>query len=94
MVRGDRTHTHTHIEAVGLTGDYATSKKCTLNALNGHCKPRSNEILAATVFKQLVQGDLGLPKYIEKCKDVTAACTVGAVYDKSLRNAILLGLRN
>ena len=84
---------HAHI-AVGLTGDNATSTKCILDTSKGHCKPRSNEIVAATAYKQLVLGDLGLLEYIEKCKEVTAACTFGAPYDKCLRNTILLGLRN
>ena len=52
---GDGT---THIEAVGLMGDDANSTKCILDTLKNHCKPRSNEILAATAYKQLVQGTL------------------------------------
>ena len=55
---------HTHIKAVELTGDDAASTKCLSDTLKGHCKPRSNEIVAATAYK--VQGDLGLPEYIEK----------------------------
>ena len=64
-----------------------------LDTLEGHCKPRSKEIVATMAYKQLVQEDLGLPEYIEKCKEVTAACTYGTEY-KCLRNAILLGLRH
>ena len=85
---------HAYIKAVDLTGDDVPSTKCLLDTLKGHCKPRSNEIVAATAYKQLVQGDLGLLKYIRKCKDVTAACNFGTVHDKCLKNAILLGLRN
>ena len=58
-----------HFESSGLTGDDATSTKHILDSLEGHCKPRSNEIVSAT-YKQLVQEDLGLPEYIEKCKEV------------------------
>ena len=83
---------HVHIKAVDLTGDDVASTKCLLNTLDSHCKPTSNKIVAATAYKQLVQGDLGLPKYIEKCKEVTAACNFGTAYYKCLRNAILLGL--
>ena len=64
------------------------------NALEGHCKPRSNEIVVATAYRQLVQGDLGLPEYIEKCKEVTAACNFEAAYEKYLQNTILLDLKN
>ena len=49
---------HTHIEVMGLTGDNATSIKCILDTLEGHCKPRSKEIVAATAYKQQVQGNL------------------------------------
>ena len=65
---------YAHIEAVGLTGDDATSIKCILDTPKGHCKPRSNEVVAATAYKQLVHGDLYLPECIENCKEVTAAC--------------------
>ena len=56
---------YTHIEAAGLMGDDENRTKCILDPLKGHCKPRSNKIVAATAYKQLVQGDYGLPKYIE-----------------------------
>ena len=41
-----------------------------------------------------MQGDLGLPEYIETCEEVKAACNFEALNDKCLGNAILLGLRN
>ena len=75
---------YAHIEAVGLLGDDANIKKCILNAIEGHCEPRSYEIVAATAYKQLLQGDLGLPEYIENCKEVTAACNFATAYDKCL----------
>ena len=53
-----------HIETADLTSDDATSTKDIMDTLEGHCKPRSNEIVIATAYKQLVQGDLGLQKYI------------------------------
>ena len=56
----------THKEAVGPTGDYAASTKCIFKTLKIHCKPRSNEIVAATAYKQLVKGEPSLPEYIEK----------------------------
>ena len=84
---------HAHVEAVNRTGADVTSTKCILDTLKGHCKPRGNEKVATTAYKQLVQGDLGLQEYIEKCKEVTAACNFGTTYNKCLRNAILLGLR-
>ena len=79
---------------MGPTGAGATSTKHILDVLEDHCKPQSNAIVAAMAFKYLVLGDLGLPEYIEKCKQVTAACNFGAAYDKYLWNAVLLGLRN
>ena len=39
-----------HIESVGLTGDGGTSTKHIQDALEGHCRPRNNEILAAHSF--------------------------------------------
>ena len=75
-------------------GDDATSTKCIVDALEGHCKPRSNKIVAATAYEQLVQGDLDLLEQIEKCREVTAVCNFEATYDKCLKNAFLLGLRN
>ena len=57
---------HAHIKEGDLTEDNADSTKYLLETLKGHCKLRSNEIVAATVYKQLVQGDLGLPAYIHK----------------------------
>ena len=68
---------HTHIEAVGhLTGDDATNTKSILDTLKGDCKPGSNEIVAATPYKPLVQGDLVLPEYIQKCKEVKQHATL------------------
>ena len=61
---------HAHIEAVGHKGDDANNIKCILDVLKGHCIPRSNEMVTATAHKQLVQGNLGLPEYKEKCKEV------------------------
>ena len=83
-----------HIESVGLIGDGATSTKCMLDTFEGHCKPRSNEIVATVAYTQLVQGNIGLPEYIKKCKEVTAVCNFEAAYDKCLWNVILLGFRN
>ena len=37
---------HAHIETWGLTGDDATCTSCILDILEGHYKPRSNEIVA------------------------------------------------
>ena len=83
----------THIEAAGLTGDNTISTICILGSLEDLCKPRSNEIITATACKQLVQSYLGI-EYIEKCKEVIVTYNFGAEYDKCLRNAILLELRN
>ena len=80
LVRGDGPRT----EAVGLTVDEANSMKCILDALEGHYKPRSNEIVAAPAYKQLVQGNLGLPEYTEKCKELTAACKFNTASGKCL----------
>ena len=57
---------HAHREAAGPMGEDVNSMKYLLDALKDHCKPRSNEIVAATAYKQLVQGDLSLPEYIQK----------------------------
>ena len=70
------------MEFVGLTGGDTISTKCILDAIKGQCKPKSYEIVAATAYQQLVQGNLGLPEYIEKCKEVMGACNFEAAYDK------------
>ena len=74
----------THIEAVYLMGDNSNSMKCILDAFKIDCKCRSNEIVAATAYKHLVQGYLGLPEYMQKCKEVTRVCHFSAAYDKCL----------
>ena len=84
---------HAHIEVVSLTGYISTSTKCILDTLKGHYIPRSNEIVAATAYKQLVQGELFLSEYIENTKK-SEWCETLLQHDKCLRNAILLGLRN
>ena len=75
---------HAYIKTAGLTDDNANSTKCILDTLKGHCKPRSNETVATTAYKQLAQGDLGLPEHTEKCKEVIAACHFCSRYDKCL----------
>ena len=62
---------HANQEAAGFT-EAANSMKCILDALSGHCKPRSNETVAASAYKEQLQGDLGQSKYVQKCKAVTA----------------------
>ena len=58
----------THIESAGVTDDDVTSTKHLLDTLEGYCKPRVNEIIVTTAYKQLVQGDLTftLPEYIRE----------------------------
>ncbi len=58
--------------------------------LESQCKLHI-KIVAALEHKQLTQGDLTLPQYIEKCKLVTKACNFGEAEDKCLRSTILLG---
>ena len=69
---------HAHIEA-----DKTTSTKCIQDLLNSYCKPRSDETVAATTCKQLLQGDLSLLEYVEKCKDVTVVCNFGTAYENA-----------
>ena len=73
-----------HIAVVGLTDDNANSTKCLLDTFKGHIKPRSEEIVAASAYKQLGQGDLGLPEYIEKCSKSKMHAIFGIAYDKCL----------
>ena len=70
---------HTHIEAVGLTGDDANNMKCILDVLEVHCIPKSNEILAATAYKQPVQGNLDLAEYL-KNPEKSQQCATSAQY--------------
>ena len=69
------------------------AENISVDTLEGYCKPRSNDTEAETAYKQLVQSDLSLPQYTEKCKKITAACNFGAVNHKCHENAILLRLR-
>ena len=91
LVNGDRLGTHW----IGRSHRWL----CYKHKMHPGCPWRSLQaqkqwIVAATVYKPLVQVDLGLPEYIEKCKEITAACNFEAAYDKCLWNAIHLGLRN
>ena len=66
-----------------------------LEKLEEHCKPRGSKLVAATQYKVLTQGDMELPEYIEKCRQITDACGWPEdAKDMVLRNAILLGLKN
>lgn len=66
-----------------------------LEKLEEHCKPRGSKLVAATQYKVLTQGDMELPEYIEKCRQITDACGWPEnAKDMALRNAILLGLKN
>ena len=66
-----------------------------LQKLEEHCKPRGSKLVAATQCKVLMQGDMELPEYIEKCRQITDACGWPEdAKDMALRNAILLGLKN
>ena len=73
----------THIEFVGFKGDDAPSAKHSLDALEGHCMPRGNEIIVAAAYKYLVQDDLDLAEYIEMWKEVTAACILSCLLQMS-----------
>ena len=66
-----------------------------LEKLEEHCKPRGSKLVAATQYKVLTQGDMELPEYIEKCRQITDACGWPEdAKDMALRNAILFGLKN
>ena len=66
-----------------------------LKKLEEHCKPRGSKLVAATQYKVLTQGDMELPEYIEKCRQITDACGWPEnAKDMALRNAILFGLKN
>ena len=66
-----------------------------LEKVEEQCKPRGSKLVAATQYKVLTQGDMELPEYIEKCRQITDACgwPEGAK-DRAIRDAILLGLKN
>ena len=66
-----------------------------LEKLEEHCKPTGSKLVMATQYKVLTQGDMELPEYIEKCRQITDACGGSEnAKDMALRNAILLGLKN
>ena len=66
-----------------------------LGKVEEQCKPRGSKLVAATQYKVLTQGDMELPEYIEKCRQITDACGWPKdAKDMALRNAILLGLKN
>ena len=59
------------------------------------CKPLGSKLVAATQYKVLTQGDMELPEYIEKCRQITNACGWPEnAKDMAPKNAILLGLKN
>ncbi|PFX14801.1 Retrovirus-related Pol polyprotein from transposon 17.6 [Stylophora pistillata] len=66
-----------------------------LRKVEEQCKPRGSKLVPATQYKELTQGDMELPEYIEKCRQVTDACGWPEdAKDMALRNTILLGLKN
>ena len=66
-----------------------------LEKLEEHCKPRGSKLVAATQYKVLTQGDMELPEYIEKCRQIKDPCGCPKdAKDVALRNAIPLGLKN
>ena len=50
------------------TDNDSASTTQSLDALEGHCRSKSSEIVAAVAYQHLVGGDLGLPEYIDKCR--------------------------
>ena len=66
-----------------------------LGKVEEQCKPRGNKLVVATQYKALTQGDMELPEYIKKCRQITDACGWPEdAKDMALRNTILLGLKN
>ena len=66
-----------------------------LGKVEEQCKPRGNKLVVATQYKVLTQGDMELPEYIKKCRQITDACGWHEdAKDMALRNTILLGLKN
>ena len=62
-----------------------------LQKIEEHCKPRGSKLVAATQYKVLTEGDMELPEYIEKCRQITDACGWPEnAKDMALQNAILL----
>ncbi|KAJ7372931.1 hypothetical protein OS493_015387 [Desmophyllum pertusum] len=45
-----------------------------LEKLEENCKPRGSKFAAATQYTVLTQGDMELPEYIERCRQITDAC--------------------
>ena len=66
-----------------------------LGKVEEQCKPRGNKLVVATQYKALTQGDMELPEYIKKCRQITDACGWPEdAKDMALRNTILLALKN
>lgn len=66
-----------------------------LEKVEEQCKPRGSKLVATTQYKVLTQGDIELPQYIEKCRQISVACGWPEdAKDMALRNAILLGIKN
>ena len=66
-----------------------------LEKLEEHCKPGGSKLVAATQYKVLTHGDMELPEYNEKCRQITDAYGWPEdAKDIALRNAILVGLKN
>ena len=45
-----------------------------LRQVEEQCKPRGSKLVAATQYQVLTEGDMILPEYIEKCRQITDAC--------------------
>jgi len=58
-------------------------------------KPKSNILAAASNFRRLEQGDLGLAEYIDKATFLCGQCEYPPeAHNQLLRDAIIIGLRS
>ena len=83
------------LDKVTISSDDRKKWEIHLGKVEEQCKPRGSKLVAATHYKVLTQGDMELPEYIEKCRQITDACGWPEdAKDMALRNALLLGLKN
>ena len=83
------------LDKAEISSDDRKNWEIHLGKVEEQCKPRGSKLVAATQYKVLTEGDMILPEYIEKCRQITDACGWPEdAKDMALRNTILLDLKN
>ena len=84
-----------HLKSLKLTDAQKSDPEVIFSKLKEWTQPKSNELIAATTFRRLEQGNLTLSEYIDKATILCDQCNYPEdARDRLLRDAIVIGLRS